>query len=94
MRLFDDTHYTGNPDFNWQEEEGYEGVMELFEPHLSRVAAHNETHPKNVWTVFDGDDGNVLIEAGFHYVNRIQFFISNEEWEDPEEIYIWFESEN
>jgi hypothetical protein len=37
--------------------------------------------PKFIWTEVDGDSGTYLV-AGYHYVNRIQYFITENPWED------------
>lgn len=37
--------------------------------------------PKNVWTEVDGDSGT-YITAGFHYINRVQYYITIKPWED------------
>ena len=37
--------------------------------------------PKFVWTEVDGEEGCYII-AGYHWVNRIQYYITNRPWED------------
>ncbi len=37
--------------------------------------------PKFIWTEVDGDSGTYLV-AGYHYVNRIQYYITENPWED------------
>jgi len=39
------------------------------------------TDPKFIWTEVDGDSGTYLV-AGYHYVNRIQYYITENPWED------------
>lgn len=36
---------------------------------------------KKVWTVLEGDGGELFYVAGFHLVNRLGFLISEKEWE-------------
>ena len=36
---------------------------------------------RHVWTEMDGDNG-VYIVNGMHYVNRIQYYITNKPWTD------------
>lgn len=36
---------------------------------------------KNVWTEVDGDSGTYIV-AGYHFVNRIQYYITTNPWED------------
>lgn len=35
----------------------------------------------HIWTEVDGDSGTYIV-AGYHYVNRIQYYITNRPWED------------
>jgi hypothetical protein len=89
MDFFD--KYTGDPSF--RSDTGCsdeDGVMETFGVDLERVVAHNETNPRKVWTIVDHDEGDgFVIIAGYHYVNRFLYLISNEEWEDEYEEYEW-----
>jgi hypothetical protein len=39
------------------------------------------TDPKFIWTEVDGE-GGTYITAGYHYVNRIQYYITENPWED------------
>ena len=32
--------------------------------------------PKCIWTLVDGDDGNLYISNGYHLVNRINYFVT------------------
>ena len=44
---------------------------------------------KRIWTIIDNNDGdNFIIIAGFHFVNRIGYLVTNEEWQDEYEEYI------
>lgn len=81
--------YTGNPDFNSEGQEGCEGRMETFSPYVDRVQEQFKKNPKTVWTVVDDDEGELVIVPGFHFVNRILYFVSNEEWKDEFEVYEW-----
>jgi hypothetical protein len=41
-----------------------------------------KTQPnENIWTEVDGDSGTYII-AGYHWVNRIQYYITNKPWTD------------
>jgi calcineurin-like phosphoesterase family protein len=45
--------------------------------------------PNNrIWTVVDGDGDDLIIIAGYHFVNRLGYLITNEAWEDEYEEYI------
>jgi hypothetical protein len=39
------------------------------------------TDPKFIWTEVDGE-GGCYITAGYHFVNRIQYYITTNPWED------------
>ncbi len=40
-----------------------------------------------VWTIIEGDDdGKLYYEAGFHYVNRLGFLVTEKEWETGDEL--------
>ena len=32
--------------------------------------------PRAIWTLVDGDDGNLYIVNGYHFVNRINYFVT------------------
>lgn len=32
--------------------------------------------PRCIWTLVDGDDGNLYITSGYHLVNRINYFVT------------------
>lgn len=36
---------------------------------------------KYIWTEVDGDEGTYII-SGYHYVNRIQYYITEKPWEE------------
>jgi hypothetical protein len=37
--------------------------------------------PKFIWTEVDGDSGTYIV-AGYHFVNRIHYYITENPWED------------
>jgi hypothetical protein len=53
--------------------------LETFGPDLDRVKA---AAPKRVWTIVEGDNGLLYIIAGFHWVNRINYVITEVPWEN------------
>jgi len=95
MKEFSDTKYTGDPAYNWQGSEGCEGQMETFSPHIERVLelVHDDKQRRKVWTVVDADDDCMYIVAGYHLVNRVMYFISNELWAHNGEEYLWYKPE-
>lgn len=53
---------------------GFDGLLfETFGKELEFVA---KTDQKKVWTLIDGD-GASFIEAGFHFVNRLGYFVTD-----------------
>lgn len=45
--------------------------------------------PNNrIWTIVDTDGDDLLILAGYHFVNRLGYLITNEAWEDENEDYL------
>ena len=43
---------------------------------------------KRIWTIVDGDGDDLIIIAGFHFVNRLGYLITDKEWEDENETYV------
>ena len=58
----------------------FDGVMfETYGEELDFVRAQ----PLNkVWTMVDGDNDEVVIISGYHLVNRIGYFVTENPWED------------
>ena len=51
--------------------------------------------PEHIWTEIDGDNG-VYIVDGYHYVNRIQYFVCEVPWTDENEfvpVQMWVQCE-
>ncbi len=48
----------------------------LFETYGAELAFVRQQDPLTVWTLVDGDDGDMYVISGFHFVNRIGFLIS------------------
>lgn len=45
-----------------------------------------------VWTVIDGDeDGRMYVVAGVHFVNRVDFVVTDQHWSDETDQAIWFD---
>ena len=71
---------------------GWDGCMfETFGDEVQHVCntSNDPDTAKRVWTVVEGDTGKDLwIIAGYHYVNRIGYLITEQEWEDDGESYL------
>jgi hypothetical protein len=37
-----------------------------------------------VWTIVDGDDGNMYADPGFHIVNKVGYTVTEQPWSDDE----------
>ena len=59
-----------------QEGEFVEDKFETYGEELDYVRSVYDTDSRRVWTLVDGDDGNLYIVDGFHLVNRINYFIT------------------
>lgn len=68
------------------------GMLETFGEDIDLVLQVNNSTPKRVWTMIDGDNGMYLV-AGFHFVNRVYYVVTNEEWQDSDEEYVFQEYE-
>jgi hypothetical protein len=74
----------------------YDAWFETFKP-ITNSIRNNKDYPfetygeefdvvkqadeKHIWTEVDGDEGCYIV-AGFHFVNRIQYYITENPWED------------
>jgi len=58
--------------------------FETYGEELAYVLTHDN---HNVWTEMDGDNG-VYIVNGYHLVNRIQYYITDNPWNDEDDITI------
>lgn len=66
----------------------YGGCMyETYGEEYQRVLDMVKENPKRVWTVMDGEKSSLVVCAGWHYVNRLGYLITEEEWQDAEEHY-------
>ena len=61
-------------------------VFETYGKDYQRV---KRTNGRKLWTVVDGDNGESLIVAGWHYVNRLHYVITEREWDHESEVYAW-----
>jgi hypothetical protein len=48
----------------------------LFETYGEQLDFVRKQDPRTVWTLVDGDDGDLYVESGYHFVNRIGYLIS------------------
>lgn len=85
---FDDK-YTGDTSIKseFMDPECQTGMLETFGSDLEQVLEINKKSPMKVWTAIDGDDGEVYLTQGFHWVNRVYYLITNESAENVDEYY-------
>ena len=77
--------YTNPEDCPW------DGCMlETYDREIEYVLsfANNPALQRNLWTIVEGDDGQVCICAGYHLVNRMGYLITDEPWGDEGECYV------
>lgn len=70
---------------SFQNETG-QGIM--FETYGAELEFVKKADPKHIWTYGDGDDGGSYIWNGFHYINRLGYFITELPAPDEEECVI------
>jgi len=52
-----------------------------FETYGEEVEFVQKADNKHIWTEVDGDSGTYIV-AGYHFVNRIQYYITQNPWDD------------
>lgn len=67
-------------------------MFETYGDDLKYIEDFVQKHPNRVWTIMDSEDSNdLVICAGKAYVNRLNYIITEEEWDDFGEVYMWAE---
>lgn len=76
-------------------DEFVEDKFETYGEELEFVRQIHATEPKRVWTLVEGDSGDLWITNGYHFVNRLNYFITKNPCElEYEEAPYWiFEDE-
>jgi len=69
---------------------GIDDKFETYGKELGYVLSIANTEPARVWTLVDGDDGNLYITSGYHLVNRVNYFITHKPCELEYEEYPYF----
>lgn len=62
-------------------------LFETYGPELEHIADTARRNPRRVWTLLETDGDYNLIANGMHHVNRLGYFITEEEGSDEEEAY-------
>jgi len=55
--------------------------FETYGEELKFVRSVNATEPNRVWTLIEGDSGNLWIVNGYHFVNRLNYFITEKPYD-------------
>ena len=78
MEITEEEFQSFRPIKNPHGNRGWDGTMfETFGVELNFV----RSQPDNkVWTLMNDDDGNLVITSGFHFVNRVGYFVTEESW--------------
>jgi hypothetical protein len=50
--------------------------FDKFETYGAELEFVRAQDPRHIWTLVDGDDGNLYIVNGYHLVNRINYFVT------------------
>jgi hypothetical protein len=80
-----------------QKGEFVEDKFETYGDDLEFVRSVYNTDPRKVWTLVDGADGNLYIVDGYHLVNRVNYFVTKNQFEGQfmeVPYYIFEEEEN
>ena len=65
-----------NPTAGWAV--GDQGRGCLFETYGDEFDYVRRFDPRRVWTLIDGDDGDLYVASGLHFVNRIGYLLSRD----------------
>ena len=71
-----DNHITKNGD----------DKFETYGEELKFVRSIHFTEPNRVWTLIEGDSGNLWITNGYHFVNRLNYFVTKKPFESADDI--------
>lgn len=62
-----------NPSAGWAVGEGGGCLFETFGDEFAFIRRQD---PCTVWTLIDGEDGDMYVVSGFHFVNRVGYLLS------------------
>lgn len=95
MKTLDDFYekYTPllNPFYEDEDACSWNGCMlETYGQEIDYVLkfANNPALKNNLWTIVEGDNGEMIISADCHLVNRVGYLITNEPWDNADECYV------
>ena len=62
-----------NPNASWAYGDRPGCLFESFGDELNFV---NQQDPQTIWTLIDGDDGDMYLISGLHFINRVGYLLS------------------
>jgi hypothetical protein len=62
-----------NPTATWAVGDGPGCLFETSGPEFEFVRRYD---PRKIWTLVDGEDGDMYVISGFHFVNRVGYLLS------------------
>ena len=74
-----------NPNASWAFDDGRGCLFETYGQELAFIRGQDL---RTVWTLVDGDDGDLYVLSGFHYVNRIGYLVSTVPGPDETDIQV------
>lgn len=78
-----------HPFHHKQTETGNPMLLETYGGDMLMVDLVRKIAPTHLWTLVDGDDGDLYVTAGCHFVNRLAYIITEEPWKIGDEQYLW-----
>ena len=61
------------------ENAGYDGFMfDTFDEQLHYILQTNTHSPQNIWTLIEGENNDMWLSPGYHYIDRFGFIITKE----------------
>lgn len=64
-----------NPSAGWAIGEGGGCLFETYGPEIEYLKRQDR---RRIWTLVDGDDGDMYLVSGFHFVNRVGYLLSRD----------------
>ena len=64
-----------NRNATWANAQGKGCLFETYGEELEFIKRQNRNR---VWTILDGDDGDMYVASGFHFVNRVGYLLSRD----------------
>jgi len=64
-----------NPNATWGFVDGKGCLFETYGEELEFIKRQDDGR---IWTILDGDDGDMYVASGFHFVNRVGYLLSRD----------------